>query len=298
MGDDPIKVVEARRMMKWILRDKKLTGDMLRVARAQVLEEIVKRRLVLAYARCGDAPIGEELTKAKKQFQNLLAAQGRKVADVPVRVDDPGRSRPEIYGLASLSGQVLHAQTSRDLVPPSHRDLDGTELVVSHILLRPAAGASRRRRRIGEAGRFDPREIAPANSILPRPGKILRRPQPQAGRPTGKIGRQAPQDESFSDAEFKLKAGEISPPVRSRFGVHLIRCGGSARNEESYPIHRADRPGLDQGTMETFPTRTPALGSEYTSAWPRFKPGTRRWRSSTGRKRRRKEQIMTIPEPE
>ena len=31
-------------------------------------------------------------------------------------------------------------------------------------------------------------------------------------------------DESFSRAAFELKAGEISPPVRSPFGVHLIRC--------------------------------------------------------------------------
>ena len=40
-----------------------------------------------------------------------------------------------------------------------HRDLDGTELVVSHILLRPAAWSGRPEgdRGLGEAGRIDPR---------------------------------------------------------------------------------------------------------------------------------------------
>ena len=31
-------------------------------------------------------------------------------------------------------------------------------------------------------------------------------------------------DEAFSRAAFSLKPGEVTPPVRSPFGVHLIRC--------------------------------------------------------------------------
>ena len=51
------------------------------MAQAQVLEEIIDRRLVLAYARrAGDLPGGKELAKAKKQLQLRLAAQGRKEA--------------------------------------------------------------------------------------------------------------------------------------------------------------------------------------------------------------------------
>ena len=31
-------------------------------------------------------------------------------------------------------------------------------------------------------------------------------------------------DEAFSRAAFALQPGEVSPPVKTPFGVHLIRC--------------------------------------------------------------------------
>ena len=86
--------------MDAVFRDKKKpAGDLLPMAQAQVLEEIVNRRLVLAYARrVGEAPSAEELAKAKKQLQIRLAAQGRKVSDV---------LKAESITAADLERQVL-----------------------------------------------------------------------------------------------------------------------------------------------------------------------------------------------
>ena len=185
VGDDPIEVAEAQRMMDGIFHDKKPAGDLLPMAQAQVLEEIVNRRLVLAYARrAGDVPSAEELAKAKKELQIRLAAQGRKVSDV---------LKAESITAADLERQVLWRlvwdrylakyrtpERRETWFQNHHRDLDGTELVVSHILLRPAAGAGLKEIEDLEKRAESIRaEIAVRQARLCRGGgKILRRPQP------------------------------------------------------------------------------------------------------------------------
>ncbi len=286
VGDDPVEVAEVQRMMDLVFHDnKKPAGDLLPMAKAQVLEEIVNRRLVLAYARrVGEAPSAEELAKAKKQLQIRLAAQGRKVSDVlKAESITAGRSRsagPLAAGVGPLSGQVPHAPAPRDLVPesPPRSGRHG-------VGRQPHSSSSCRRgqpegdRGIGEAGRIDPRRRSPpARSILPRPQRNTP-PGParkQGGR-LGKIGRHGPMDESFSRAAFELKAGEISPPVRSPFGVHLIRCdevlpGTKKLADLSGPIDEALAKELLEKISQLERQQTPV---KYTSAWPHFKPGTR-----------------------
>lgn len=284
VGDDPIAVAEAQRLMDLIFRNKKPVGDLLPMAQAQVLEEIVDRRLVLAYAqRLDEAPSAEELAKAEKQMQIRLAAQGRKVSDV---------LKSESMTLADLKRQVLWElvwnrylakyrtpQRRETWFQNHHSDLDGTELVVSHILLRPAAGAAAKdfdglekqaesiRAEI-ISGKIDFAAAAKKHSAGPS-GK-------QGGR-LGKIGRHAPMEESFSRAAFALKPGEISPPIRSSFGVHLIRCdevlpGTKKVSDLTGPIDEALAKELLEKLSHLERQKTEV---KYTSAWPHFKPGTR-----------------------
>ncbi|NIP86218.1 MAG: hypothetical protein GTO03_11885, partial [Planctomycetales bacterium] len=49
-------------------------------------------------------------------------------------------------------------------------------------------------------------------------------PSRREGGQLGFIGRQGPMDEPFSAAAFALGKKEISPPLVTRFGVHLIQC--------------------------------------------------------------------------
>ncbi len=284
VDDDPVEVAEVQRMMDLIFPDKKPGGNLLPMAQAQVLEEIVDRRLVLAYAReAGDAPSAEELAKAVKKLQIRMAAKGRKVSDV---------LKAESITEADLTRQVLwrivwDRYLARYRTPKRretwfqdhHADIDGTELVVSHILLRPAAGAGPKDIEALEkqaasvraeiiAGKLDFAEAAKKYSTAPS-GK-------QGGR-LGKIGRRGPQDEAFSRAAFQLKAAEISPPVRTPFGVDLIRCdevvpGTKTLAGLSAPVDDALAKELLEKLSQLERTKTPV---KYTSAWPHFKPGTR-----------------------
>ncbi len=284
VGDDPVEVAEAQRMMDLIFREKKPSGDLLSMARAQVLEEIVNRRLVLAYARrTGDAPSAAELAKAKKELRVRLAAQGRKVSDVlkAESISEADLERQVLWRLVwdSYLAKYRTPQRREIWFQNHHADLDGTKMVVSSILLRPSAGASLKEIEALEkqaesiraeitSGKLDFAAAAKKYSAGPS-GK-------QGGR-IGKIGRYDPQDESFSRAAFQLKAGEISPPVRTPFGVNLIRCdevvpGTKTLSDLSGPIDEALAKELLEKISQLERKQTPV---KYTSAWPHFRPGTR-----------------------
>ena len=284
VGDDPVEVAEAQRMMDLVFPGKKPAGDVLAVARAQVLEEIVNRRLVVAYARrVGDAPSDEQLAKTKKLLQIRLAAQGRKVSDV---------LKAESITPADLERQVLWRlvwdrylakyrtpQRRENWFQDHHRDLDGTELVVSHILLRPAAGAGLTEIEALEKQAETIRaEIMSGKIDFPAAAKKYSAgPSGKQGGRLGKIGRQGPMEESFSRAAFQLKVGEISPLVRSSFGVHLIRCdevlpGTKKLSDLIKPIDQALAKELLEKISQRERQQTPV---KYSDTWPHFKPGTR-----------------------
>ena len=285
VGDDPVEVAEAQRMFDLVFHNKKKrSADLLAMAQAQVLEEIVNRRLVLAYARrVGEAPGAEELAKAKKELQLRLAAQGRKVSDVlkAESITPADLDRQVIWRLVwdRYLAKYRTPQRRETWFQNHHRDLDGTELVVSHILLRPAAGAGPKEiedlQKRAESIRA---EIASGKlDFAAAAEKYSAGPSSKQGGRLGKIGRHGPMDESFSRAAFELKAGEISPPVLSPFGVHLIRC------EEVLPGTKkvADLGGpIDEALAKELLEKVSQLERqqttvEYTSAWPHFKPGTR-----------------------
>ena len=204
----------------------------------------------------------------------------------------PARSKAEAITPAELERRVLWrlvwdrylskyrtAQRREAWFNRHHRDLDGTVLIVSHILLRPTAAADDKglaallkqaesiREEI-ESGKLDFAAAAEKYSAGPS-GKL--------GGKLGKINRHGPMEESFSRAAFQLNSGEISPPVVSHFGVHLIRCdavvpGTKTLADLTAQIDEALAKELLEKISKLERQRTPV---KYTSAWPHFKPGTR-----------------------
>jgi parvulin-like peptidyl-prolyl isomerase len=284
VGDEPINVAEALRWQDEVAAEKKLQGKMPPEAQAQLLEAVINQRLVLAYARReGEFPSDEDLAKAKQKLKVRMDAQGRKVSET---------FKSESMTPADLERRVAwHLVWDRYLAryctqkrretwfKSHHAEVDGTELVVSHILLRPAAGAgskdygalAKRAESIRaeiESGKLDFAAAAEKYSDGPS--------AKQGGR-LGKIGRHGPMEEVFSRAAFQLQAGEISPPVQTQFGVHLIRCeevlpGKKTAADLTAVIDGALSKELLEKIARIQREKTPV---KYTPAWPHFKPGTR-----------------------
>ena len=161
----------------------------------------------------------------------------------------------------------------------SHRrEFDGTELVVSHILLQPSLGA-------GPAGVEESMRRAEAIRGEITSGKLSfadaarkhsNGPSKRDGGRLGPIGRHGPMDEAFSRAAFALEPGQVSPAVKTAFGIHLIRCDESKPGTKQLAEVRKEvgdalaRELLDK--LAAIERNRTAV--KYTGALPHFKPGT------------------------
>ncbi len=142
VGDEAIRAGEVERLLAKATRGKRPAGESRRLLQAQLLEEIIARRLVLAYARrTGQAATTAEMAAEAAALRSRLAAQGRSLPDY---------LKAQSIGQADLDRQfawnaVWRRLLARYVTPERlaayfaahHRDCDGTELSVSHILLRP-----------------------------------------------------------------------------------------------------------------------------------------------------------------
>ena len=114
--------------------------------KAEVLEEIVSRRLVLAYARrSGTAASAAELDSALAELQAKLKSQHRSLDDFlraqSVTQDDLRRQLAWNVVWEKYLARYVTAERLAGYFQAHRRELDGSRVSVSQILLRPAAGA-------------------------------------------------------------------------------------------------------------------------------------------------------------
>jgi parvulin-like peptidyl-prolyl isomerase len=283
VGDDPLTLADVKRTMESLTGGRTLASEVLPIVQAQVLEENIKRWLVIAYARsAGDLPSDEQLAKEKKQLRMHLTAQGRKLSSAAEAgaISDTELERQALWRLLwdSYLDKYRTPQRRQTWFRQHHRDVDGTELVVSHILFQPTrkgdatqlAALSRR------AADIRTEIIAGKLTFADAAAKYSAGPSAKEGGRLGRIGRQAPMDEAFSRAAFELEAGQISPPVRSAAGVHLIRCDevvlGKKQVDDVKDI-------IDAALAKELLTKISDMQRDrsevkYTGKWPHFKPGT------------------------
>jgi hypothetical protein len=292
VGDEEILVSQAQRLVAKITAGKKTNPQALPFMQAQALEELVSRRLVLAYAaRTGAAATAEEIAAEKEKFSSQLADrhEATEKRTGPICAKHPeGRSgkldlspfpadlrRQFAWNVvwAKYAARYVTLERRQTYFSAHQRELDGTRLVVSHILLRQASPGEDLFKQ-ADAMRSDIRggKLSFADAARKYSGGPSR---DQGGR-LGPIGRHGPMDEAFSRAAFRLAPGEISPPVKTPFGVHLIRCdevrpGDKRLGDVTREVDDAlERELLDK--LAQLQRRHTAV--KYTGRWPHFKPGT------------------------
>ena len=149
-----------------------------------------------------------------------------------------------------------------------HRcELDGTELAVSHILLRP--GSDNRpqaiEKLVQQARAIRADIVSGRISFAEAAGKYSAGPSASQQGRLGFIPRHGVMEEAFSRAAFALEVGQVSQPVVTRFGVHLIRCD-------------AVKPGTRNRSSTARTSSKPSAGSSWID-WPNWSAAPRRWSS-------------------
>jgi len=193
------------------------------------LDQVIDRRLILAYlAKAGQAASEHDVDLALAQFEKELQAQNLTLDQHCQKVGLPkGQVRGNLLWKLSWKRFVEKYQTPENLekyFERNHREFDGTELRLSQILLKApgtldAAAIAELQKKAAEirAG------IASSNtSFADAAKKHSQAPSGQAGGDIGWIERHRPMPEDYSRAAFALKKGEVSPPLVTSFGVHLL----------------------------------------------------------------------------
>jgi parvulin-like peptidyl-prolyl isomerase len=228
---EAITVDEVERRVRAGLGDREIAEGARPAVAARALDLLVGQRLVERHLRAlKRAPSAAELDAAlaaikeaalarEATWEAYLAKEG--MTEEALRRETAWRLAWQRHLDAALSDDVR-----REYFESHQREFDGTELKVSHILLRVAeprteeavaaalARAAELRRQVA-AGKVTFAAAAEKHSAGPSRRK---------GGDLGFIPRRGRMVEEFSRAAFALEPGETSEPVVTVFGVHLIHC--------------------------------------------------------------------------
>jgi parvulin-like peptidyl-prolyl isomerase len=235
VADEPIFVRDVKQLQEKAAAGKRLSADAVPLFQAQILEEIVNRRLVLASAaRTGEAASPKEIDQALADLQLQLTAQHKTLDSF---LKEQSVSEKELR--RQLAWNVLWEKLLKKYANPEglqrqfeahRRDFDGTEISVSHILLTPSSGQKEKGKEesaaelVARAESLRKEILAGTISFADAAKKYSSgRSKDDAGK-VGLISRHGPMPSAFTRAAFALNPREISPPVATIFGVHLIRC--------------------------------------------------------------------------
>jgi parvulin-like peptidyl-prolyl isomerase len=283
VGSEPVYARDVARMLRRAGRGKKVRPAVLPVFQAQVLSEIVDRRLVLAYAsRTESGATEEEVDAALSQLAAKLKAQGKPLDDfLNEQAATQADLRRQITWNVTWEKFLAKYVTEERLASyfkAHRRELDGTEIAVSHVLLRPRAGDHPEAvAAVIERARTIRREITSGKiSFAEAAQKYSAGPSAKDGGRLGFIGPRGPMVEPFSRAAFALEVGEISQPVTTPFGVHLIRCDQiKSGTKQLDDVRKEVADALARELLEKLARYerqyTPV---EFTGKSPYFKPGT------------------------
>lgn len=195
--------------------------------REELLQELIDRELIRTFLQGRKVEVSPELLDA--QVRRVLDMLRRDGGDPQEILDRLGLTEQELREQIALPltwekyvRQITTPQRVREFFEQHQPQFDGTRVRVSQIFLKVPEGADARaateklaalRQQI-EAGKLTFAEAARAES---------QSPSGQEGGDVGYVtygGGRLPA--TLAEAAFSLKEGEISPPVRTPFGVHLL----------------------------------------------------------------------------
>ena len=252
LGGQPVSKPEVELEFRRAYGPRQFTDEQRAAAWKAAVEQVINRRLVLAYLeRTGQAASSQDVDLAQAQFDKDLKAQMLTLDDhlkaVGLPLEELRRALAWKLSWNKYLERHLTDENLQKYFDRHRREFDGTQLRVSHLLLKLPADADEAAVAAAKekaatfkqeiaAGKLSFAEVAQAHSQSPT-GK--------AGGDIGWIERHQPMPEVFSSAAFALEQGQVSEPVVSSFGVHLITVTDAKPGQKTWQDARADlRPAV------------------------------------------------------
>lgn len=196
---------------------------------ATVLEQLIEDELLRA-ALAGERVVvsDAELAAATEAARGQLASRGQTLEQF-IAASGRGeagfreRLRLEVGVEKYVRPRITPAAVD-EFFSGSRRDFDGTRLRVRHILLRPdIVDTDGIDRRVAEADAIRNDILQGRITFEDAARRFSAGPSRHDGGDIGWVARRGPMVDAFNKPVFDLAKGEVSKPIVTPFGVHLVK---------------------------------------------------------------------------
>lgn len=290
VGDVPIYVDEVQRELRRVLDDRQADDSAMRFLQAKTLQQLIDQQLILIWlAEQRQAATDQDVALAETQLKKRLAARELTLASylgrLGMRAEDLPRALRWQLSWQRFLDRYLSDENLRNYFRDHHAEFDGTQIRVAHLLLKvdgndPGAVSDALVRAKDLQQAIQENRITFAAAAR----EHSQAPSGPDGGDIGFISRREPMPEAFSRPAFALKPGEVSEPVISPFGVHLIYCLEIKPGQKQWTDVRA---ALERGVTEYLfgwaANRQRAdVAVTFTGELPHFQPGSETVVSAAG----------------
>ncbi len=282
VNGDPILVTEVERELKIALGTREIDAAAKPYFQAKTLAQLIDRRLILQWLRAlgqgaSDDEIDLEVSRLEKQLQSRDITLAAHLTSIQITAPEMRRLLEWQIGWRKFLARYLTDKNLEKYFNDHRRDFDGTRMHVAHILFKVAGDDDASvEQAVQQATEIRESIAAGATSFEEAAKRHSAAPTSAQGGDIGFIERHKPMHEAFSRAAFALNENEVSPPVTTPFGVHLVRC---LKIEPGQRTWQDARDELSTAvTLYLFnwaaEKERPKAEIQFTNASPHFAPGS------------------------
>ena len=229
LDGEPVYAAEAEMEFRRAYGEQKFSETERQKLLKAALDQVIDRKLVLAYlTKTGQVASGQDVDFALAQFEKDLKAQNLTLAQhcqqVGLLIDDVRRSLGWKISWQRYLNKQLTETNLEKYFDRYRREFDGTQLRVAQILFKlpPDADEAAVNSAKERAAKLKQEIVGRKFSFADAAKQNSQAPSSQEGGDIGWIERHRPSPEDFSRTAYALKVGDVSEPLVSPFGVHLI----------------------------------------------------------------------------
>jgi parvulin-like peptidyl-prolyl isomerase len=266
-----------------VAQTQKIAPESLPMVQAAILQKLVERDLVQQYlTQQKMQPSEPEINAALEKLKTELQLKNLSLDDFLKRTHQTEATVRKSLGndvsWNKFVAQQTNDKTLQQFFDRFHEQFDGTERRVSHILLRPDGKADQEAMKalVVQANQLHDQITSGVISFEDAAEKYSAGPSRTRGGDLGFIPIKGVMLEPFSQAAFSIKQGDVSEPVITGFGVHLIKVTDIRPGKKTWQEVRDQlQPALANFLRASLTKQLLDKSTvQYAAGVPHFKKGT------------------------
>lgn len=240
VGADTITETELSTAVRSQLQGQQVPPEAMQELRRMILDSMIDDRLVKQFIAA------KKIAVDAKEVDGAVAAIKKKVADAGM--DFAQVLQSEGFTEQTLRGQIeeqmafkkyaesqIGDQKLQEHFAAHKQEFDGTQVKASHVLIKlEETSTPQERKAAAEKIAGIRQEIAAGLDFAEAAKKYSACPSSARGGDLGFFARHGQMVEPFAAAAFALPLGEVSQPVETEFGYHLIKVTEAKPGEMTY----------------------------------------------------------------